>query len=215
MAKAPKFIAIQSCGKRIVISDAKPKSGYILHIKGERVASGTLAEMLFDEVLTPLAQEWWGNERRKDVSFAGACEGPGRTVQFSLFEPDAWYYVIAWIMAQGVMQGLSWEATKVGFNKALAKLRKARLAPLSEHPDAKPAASKHDFGFTWTAFALDEDAQVQMYVAIHTALRKRTPSEKEALLEGAPKQDKKVKSRKEKKKAMPKKQKSKKKRRRK
>jgi len=141
-------------------------------LKGTFRLLSPLEEAIYCEVLYRAVHV---EDKRKGVEAA-----------YWLCEPDPWLIAIAYIMWQGIIQGLSWDLVKGLVKNALTTLRSHRFAPSQTFgrttaSEAKEVDSDIELGFSWHKYANDGRKQYHLYVGLKRVYNEKTKSEKQAI----------------------------------
>ena len=83
------------------------------------------------------------------------CCIDGKRIAFSIRPPDPWLIVLALVMWEGIIQGLTWDVVKVSVRTVLRNLQDLRLAPLQDNFAAKinrKKITKSQLKFSWTSY---------------------------------------------------------------
>ena len=144
----------------VEISQRKRRSAISIPLDRDepaRPVAGELAHRVLFEVLYPAV---YRSDRRNGKPH----------VLYSLFPPDPWLVVTATIMWEGILQGLSWDAVKVLCRSALAKLRQANQAPLTDKASSVSTGQMR-VGFRWTEYASGRK-QRELFVGLERCFRR-------------------------------------------
>lgn len=107
-------------------------------------------------------------------------EKRGIFVAYRFDVPDPWLLAMAYLMWQGLIQGLTWDATKLLVKGALRKLRAAGVAP-ALRPPPRDEESSFEIGFSWESYARDTDEQHKLFLGLRRAYRGMTPRKRAKL----------------------------------
>lgn len=125
--------------------------------------------------------------RYKDDSRSGV-----RSPRYRLPDPDPWLVALAYVMWQGILQGLAWEAVKMAAQRALEAMRTEELAPKPTHTTHN-RTSRTELGFSWTSYAYDGRKLYHLFVGLRRVQRSQ-PIEQSAVASVCPPQSPKTRN---------------------
>jgi hypothetical protein len=147
------FLSVREAGESITVSEVTPDSGYVIPLGGRLdVTSDPLLSMLYFDVMYPIAERGEKGKRK-----------------FHLIPPDPWMVMVAYIMLEGIIQGLTWDTAKATVKSALSKLRRHGLAPKKE---GTAQGGRSRIGFVWAKYATDDEELHELFIGIQQAYAK-------------------------------------------
>jgi hypothetical protein len=105
----------------------------------------------------------------------GSCV-QGKKVRFSIRPPDPWLIGLAYVMWEGVIQGLTWDVVKVSVRTVLRKLQDLGLAPLQDNFAAKinkQKITKTQLRFSWTSYTKNRK-QYELFLGLKREYKSRS-----------------------------------------
>jgi hypothetical protein len=84
--------------------------------------------------------------------------------KYMLWAPDPWLVAIGMVMRDGIIAGASWDVVKWSVEAALAKLRRAGVAPATSKSKSKELATT-SLGFRYTVYT-EEGKQHEMFLGL-------------------------------------------------
>jgi hypothetical protein len=91
----------------------------------------------------------------------------------AVFPPDLWLVAIAFIMWEGIVQGMSWDAVKIVAQNAIEKLQALAIAP----KDVGQLKSESGFRFMWSG-QLEIGSLVKLYSKLEAKFSSMTEEER-------------------------------------
>jgi hypothetical protein len=103
-------------------------------------------------------------------------------VEYKLAELDPWLIAIAYIMWEGIIQGLTWDTIKFIVQQAMHKMKSHNLAPLiNVSHQRQNVSTESEIGFKWEKYSTDGRKLHQIFVGLRRTHRQMTETEKEAV----------------------------------
>ena len=127
-----------------------------------------IADVVYHGVLYPAA---WAHAKRER-----------RQIDFKLFEPDPWLIALAYLMWQGIIQGLTWDVVKIAARLALDRMSTAGVAPPDLHKSSTKS-SHTEIGFSHTSYATDGHKLYHLFVGLRRTYRAETKERRKAITE--------------------------------
>ena len=104
----------------------------------------------------------------------------GIKVTYLLYHPDPWMIAIAYIMWEGIIQGFTWDSTKLLIDSALEKLVSFKLAPNLSSSKRKKS-KKSQLGFHWARYGTDGNLQHEMFIGLKSLHEKMSKKERKKI----------------------------------
>jgi hypothetical protein len=105
--------------------------------------------------------------------------------RYKLVQPEPWMIALAYIIWEGLVQGLAWDAVKYSLAKAIDALRRRKLAPpkhAQTHPLVERAeTSRTEIGFFWEEYANDGRKLRHMFVGLRRVYQRATIEQRQAI----------------------------------
>lgn len=158
--KQPTYILIDRDTLTVRISTRRSNKHFIIPIAKSEIPQGihSIREQLIDWVLDPAARATWKKAHPDLVK-------KGVRVAFCVGSPDPWHIALAYLMWQGIVQGLAWDIVKLSIREALKALSSYNLAPESTVTKASKLR-KASIGFSYTEYASDGKKQREMFLGL-------------------------------------------------
>lgn len=170
-----KFILINRKDLTVAISETISKDKFVIPAELRAVFRdlSPLEDLVYHGILYPAKM---AEDRRRHPEY----EEQGINIGYKLIEPDPWLVAIAFVMWQGIIQGLAWDSVKVLVQLALKKLEFFKLAPPISMSIQK-VFKQDQFGFSWTQYGTDGKKQHEMFIGIKTKYEKMSQKERCAI----------------------------------
>jgi len=171
-----KYILIDKTTLSVTLGSGRSSSAFTVPTKfpDSRLLSPLESAVYYDILYRAVNAE----DRRQGIEAA-----------YWLVEPDPWLISIAYIMWEGIIQGMAWDAAKVLVQNALTILRSHDLAPsqplsiAGRSSKEKNVESELELGFSWHEYANDGRKKYQMFIGLKRVYNKSTKAEKESISE--------------------------------
>jgi hypothetical protein len=155
------YISIARRKLTLTLSDSPLQGAYSIPVElrpRRRYLSSLLENVIHDDVLDPAQKQ---RDREKGIF----------GVEYWHDAPDPWLIAIAYIMWEGIIQGMTWDYVKFLVAHALKRLRSYGLAPalprrrILKFLNRKQTTST-EIGFSWQEYALDGSKQREMFIGL-------------------------------------------------
>jgi len=139
----------------------------------------------------PLAWDgWWDVPEVRTLGWdilmddtAALLEARSATAAFRFEVPDPWLSAVIYIMWQGLLQGLTWDATKLIVRSALRLMRREGVAPAARgRSKPKVGRTTVELGFTYEYVAQDQEEQKRLFFGLRREYRRMSPRQRKAVL---------------------------------
>jgi hypothetical protein len=158
--KQPAYILIDRDTLTIKLSARKSSKHFTIPTAKSQIPyrADSIREKLINWVLDPAAQKAWKKAHPDLVK-------KGVRAAFSVGLPDPWHITLAYLMWQGIVQGLAWDVVKLSIGQAVGALSSHNLAP--EPTLAKASKrSKTSVGFSYAQYASNGEKQREMFLGL-------------------------------------------------
>jgi hypothetical protein len=158
-------VAKKGLGIRILESRSRPRKGMIpLQSSYARdiIRTSPIGRIVYFDVLYP--------------SMEAADRRAGRNRKACLITPDPWLVVLAAVMWEGIVQGLTWDCVKAAGKAALARLAERGLAPTASKARRTTSGqreSRTEVGFHWVEYAESGKKQRELFLGLRRVAKQK------------------------------------------
>lgn len=171
-----RYICIDKNKFDVALSEDKNLFDYAINIDdvANYFEKYSLHKIVYSDVLYTLVQE---KDKKESVE--------GRL--YSLLKPDPWLIAIAYVMWEGLIQGMTWDVIKFLVLNTLKKLRLFGLAPnLTEEIqeldcDSNYRKSRKEVGFSWTEYSEGGEPLREFFLGVKSVYEKKSVRERKKI----------------------------------
>lgn len=156
----PAYILIDRDKLTVKLSARQSSKHFTIPTVNSQIPHGihSIREQLIDWVLDPAAHVAWKKAHPDLVK-------KGIRVAFCVTPPDPWHIALAYLMWQGIAQGLAWDFVKLSISQAVRALSSHNLAP---EPTLAKVSKRREtsIGFSYTQYASNGEKQREMFLGL-------------------------------------------------
>lgn len=156
--KQPAYILVDRNTLTINLSARRSSKHFTIPIAKSQIPHSiySIREQLINWVLNPAAHKAWEKAHPDLIK-------KGTSVAFCVGSPDSWLIALAYLMWQGIVQGLAWDVVKLSINEAVRALSSRDLAPTLAKASRR---RKMSIGFSYTEYSSSGQKQREMFLGL-------------------------------------------------
>jgi hypothetical protein len=151
-----KYIVVSEDDLSVDVVRDHPASGFVVPVKLKAIYRklSPFESMVYYDFLYPARYE------EDKIKYPGLKQ-KGIYTRYKLIEPPPWMIAMAYIMWEGIIEGLVWDAVKAMVWSAMAKLSSFGVAP-----GTTQAEKETQVGFSWARYGTDGRKQRDMFIGL-------------------------------------------------
>ncbi|MBI3125598.1 MAG: hypothetical protein HYZ10_14470 [Ignavibacteriales bacterium] len=171
-----RYICIDKDKFDVVLSDDNNQLDYAINIDdvADYFHKYSLHKIVYSDVLYTLV-----HEKDKKENIEGTL--------YSLLKPDPWLVAIAYVMWEGLIQGMTWDIIKFFVLNILKKLKLYGLAPnLTEDiqesdTNSNYRKSRKEIGFSWIEYSDEGEPLREFFLGLKSVYEKKSVRERKKI----------------------------------
>jgi hypothetical protein len=151
-----KYIVISKDDLSVDVVKDHPESGFVVPVKLKAINRklSPFERMVYYDFLYPARYE----EDR--IKYPGLKQ-KGIYTRYKLIEPPPWMIAMAYVMWEGIIEGLAWDAVEPMVWSAMTKLSSFGVAPGTTQAEMETQA-----GFSWARYGTDPRKRRDMFIGL-------------------------------------------------